>query len=328
VIVVVASDVHVGRVAPLGPTAIVLDDAEGEPLASALMNALTAQQATRDARVLARRPQRDDDERAARAGAALDHDARILLGIVIGYGANLRDGFAGPLEATARGHVESMLAAAEDLTSLIGRHAATLRAPPPVPGDDADPALAARALGRPPTRVFAQLVDLARPIVGMFGSLAAARHVELRLVDRPAPTIWCDATQIKQVITNLVHNALKFTPPGGAVVVVVRGANAGRDVAPRGHTHAELIVSDTGPGIATEERARVFEPGARLTRDAGVSGRGLGLALVKEVVGRHAGTVRIETSEAGGASLVVTLPQDVRRGRDVARLRADTGDAR
>ncbi len=330
-IVVTGAEVAFGRIAPLGPTTIVLDDPTGKPLATALSTTLASQRAVRQAHTLARRFRKLDAERASlvRTGAVFDHDARILLGVVVGYGANLRDGFAGPLDEATRRHIASILDAAEDLTSLIGRHAAALRALPPANAEGLDAELSAAGGPRLPRRVLADLVDLVRPIVGMFESLAAARQVELRFVDRSALPVWCDATQIKQVVTNLLHNGLKFTPSGGKIEVVVREASYGRGRAAAVRTVAELIVSDTGPGIAIEDRERVFEPGTRLARDAAVPGTGLGLAVVKDVVGRHGGTVRIETSESGGASFVVTLPTDRRRRRDAARLRAtDTGDAR
>ncbi len=109
-----------------------------------------------------------------------------------------------------------------------------------------------------------------------------------------------DPNAIERVLANLVSNAIKFTPKGGAVHV---------SVAARGG-HAVIEVRDNGPGIATALRERLFgrfERGVHAKRSA-VSGSGLGLSLVKELAEAHGGTVGIDDAEGGGALFRVLLP--------------------
>jgi hypothetical protein len=116
---------------------------------------------------------------------------------------------------------------------------------------------------------------------------------------------------------NLVVNAIKFTPRDGRVTVRV-GLAAGAEAHGRGARRvAELVVSDTGPGVPEEERARVFERGVRLARDAALPGSGIGLAVVREVVTQHGGKVVVRALREGGAEFAVSLPLDLRgRSRD------------
>jgi signal transduction histidine kinase len=102
---------------------------------------------------------------------------------------------------------------------------------------------------------------------------------------------------------------LKFAGPGGRVRVATR-VGVG--------SQAEIVVSDTGPGVPVEERDRIFDHGVRLERDVGIGGTGIGLAVVRElVVVHHGGTVRVGDAEGGGAEFVVSLPLDRRsRARD------------
>jgi hypothetical protein len=90
---------------------------------------------------------------------------------------------------------------------------------------------------------------------------------------------------------------------------------------------AEIIVRDTGPGIPAAERTRVFERGARLARDRNVPGSGIGLAVVREMVSAHGGTVHADEASGGGAEFVVRLPIDMRTRRDSSVVLIDDGDA-
>jgi two-component system, OmpR family, sensor kinase len=111
----------------------------------------------------------------------------------------------------------------------------------------------------------------------------------------PAPvTVRGDAHLLKRVLVNLVDNALRHTPPGSAVRVAVRQNGAG----------AVLEVRDEGPGIAAGALPRIFD---RFHRGAG-NGSGLGLALCREIVALHRGTIAVDSDGSRGTTVTVQLP--------------------
>ena len=124
--------------------------------------------------------------------------------------------------------------------------------------------------------------------------------VRVRTLLRDAPDVAADPVQIDQVISNLVENAVRFSPPGGEVVV---------STAPW-HSGVQVRVVDHGPGIAPPDRDRVFEAFARVgpsaPDEAGSSG--LGLAIAKAIVLAHGGRIWIEGVPAGGTAVVFELP--------------------
>lgn len=134
------------------------------------------------------------------------------------------------------------------------------------------------------------------------GALLAAEKAEvaLRLVDGEGDALaLADPRGVTRVLQNLVGNALKYTPPGGHVDVLLRPL-AGS---------VELVVHDDGCGIDPALLPHVFEPGTQ-DPDARAKGQGLGLGLfiVKNLVGRQGGTIRV-TSDATGTTFTVTLPK-------------------
>ncbi|MGV1088567.1 MAG: ATP-binding protein [Mycobacterium sp.] len=112
-----------------------------------------------------------------------------------------------------------------------------------------------------------------------------------------------DPAGLSRAVLNLLDNAAKWSPSGGIVGLHLRQVDS---------AHAELVVSDQGPGIAPEERGLVFERFYRSTASRAMPGSGLGLAIVKQVVVKHGGMIRIgETTPGGdppGTSFFVLLP--------------------
>jgi two-component system sensor histidine kinase KdpD len=130
----------------------------------------------------------------------------------------------------------------------------------------------------------------------MAGRLSEVR-VRLALRD-DLPEIRADPVQLDQVLTNLLENAVRFSPPGGEVLVAV---------APWREGGVQVRVADEGPGVPPEERERVFEPFYR--RDDGRrTGSGLGLAIARAIVTAHGGRIWIEGTPLGGAAAVFELP--------------------
>ncbi|WP_323960299.1 HAMP domain-containing sensor histidine kinase [Arthrobacter sp. JZ12] len=123
---------------------------------------------------------------------------------------------------------------------------------------------------------------------------------------RHAPTIG-DEARLRQVVANLMTNALRYTPEGSPIEVAV-------GVAPviHGRSDSVIEVRDHGPGISEEDAARVFERFYRAdsSRHRETGGTGLGLAIVAALVAQHDGTVRLEETPGGGATLSIRLPYD------------------
>ncbi|HUE76125.1 MAG TPA: ATP-binding protein [Chloroflexota bacterium] len=112
------------------------------------------------------------------------------------------------------------------------------------------------------------------------------------------PAVMADRPRIEQVLINLIHNAVKFTPPGGDVTV--SAVNVGDEVI--------FYIRDTGPGIPVEEHSRVFERFYKADRSRASSGTGLGLAIVKHIVLNHGGRIWVESTPGEGATFAFTLP--------------------
>lgn len=141
------------------------------------------------------------------------------------------------------------------------------------------------------------LTEAARQVLETHAPNAIARKIDLGLEEAgPVPVIG-DGTMLREMIVNLVDNALRYSSPGGSVTVKLASA-AGE---------AELTVTDAGPGIPAEEREHVFE---RFYRVAGASeeGSGLGLAIVREVVENAGGSVTLCDAATGGLVVEVRLP--------------------
>ncbi len=119
-------------------------------------------------------------------------------------------------------------------------------------------------------------------------------------VDCPPIVLDADREKLVTIVDNLVSNAVKFTPAGGTIRVAARTE---RD-------RVQLDVCDSGPGIAPDERERVFEPffQGRAINDGPVKGTGLGLAIVREFVAAHRGSVAVLDTPPPGASIRVELP--------------------
>jgi two-component system, OmpR family, phosphate regulon sensor histidine kinase PhoR len=108
-----------------------------------------------------------------------------------------------------------------------------------------------------------------------------------------------DEEQVSRVISNLVHNAVKFTPDGGTITVQAEAE--GEDI--------RVCVSDTGPGIPKDERDRVFERFYKADRARTKGGTGLGLAIAKHIIEGHGGRIWIESRPGPGATFCFTVPR-------------------
>jgi PAS domain S-box-containing protein len=134
-------------------------------------------------------------------------------------------------------------------------------------------------------------------------SLHAPPSVELVLKSpQSLPQVAADAGQLRQVISNLIDNAIKYSPDGGKVTVALEG---------RDH-HVQFAISDSGLGIPAAEQARIFEKFYRLDPDMnrGIGGTGLGLYICRELVRRVDGRIWVESQAGKGSTFYVEVPQE------------------
>src|SRR5262249_14224474 len=120
-----------------------------------------------------------------------------------------------------------------------------------------------------------------------------------RAIDEPLGTIHADERKVKQVLLNLLSNALKFTPEGGHIDVRA-ATNEGL---------AEISVSDTGVGVAPEDQQAIFEEFRQVgTADKKVEGTGLGLAVARKFIELHGGRIWVKSQPGEGSMFTFTLP--------------------
>ena len=151
-------------------------------------------------------------------------------------------------------------------------------------------------------RVRLDAGELVDELFDMYAPLAADRGITLARDGelRGAPLL-ADRNRLMQALGNLVGNALKFCPPGGAVTI--QSVRDGERV--------QIAVADTGPGIRPEDLAYLFQPfwsrPVRTDRQPAGS-MGMGLYITKAIIDAHDGTIAVDSSEQGGARFIVTLP--------------------
>ena len=163
-------------------------------------------------------------------------------------------------------------------------------------------ALARSEPGAPPVaHAPVALAPLLQTLLADLAPLAESRNIQLSLDapgDPQASTVAGDAAALAILARNLIDNALRYTPPGGEVLVsVVQRSEC-----------MLLRVEDSGPGIPTAERDRVFDRFVRGAQNGGNSGSGLGLAIVRAIAERHGAHVTLADAALGGLRVEVALP--------------------
>ncbi|MFO7273039.1 MAG: GAF domain-containing protein [Sphaerobacter thermophilus] len=145
-----------------------------------------------------------------------------------------------------------------------------------------------------------ELTELARSVLARFEQSPDRTPAHRLVLDAPEPIhgVW-DPVRLDQVLTNLISNALKYSPDGGEVRLSVR----------RHGDEAELAVSDEGIGISASEQAQLFQPFSRTVRARlEMGGTGLGLFISRQIVEQHGGTITLESTEGVGSTFTVRLP--------------------
>jgi two-component system NtrC family sensor kinase len=169
-----------------------------------------------------------------------------------------------------------------------------------------------------PQRAPSDLNAIVRTTVGLVSHKLKLLNVEAALqLDDALPPLPCDASQVQQVVLNLVMNGAEATRPHGSGRVTVRTGRA------EDRESAVLEVTDDGEGIPKEALDRLFEP-FFTTKDDG-KGVGLGLAVVYGIVESHGGRIEVRTAEGRGTTFEVTLPLAPEGGSDAAGVAEHAG---
>jgi signal transduction histidine kinase len=153
------------------------------------------------------------------------------------------------------------------------------------------------ALRREPT----DLNDLIRQSVELYEDLAEERGIDIRTNVPAELAIDVDRNRMRQVLANLLDNAVKYTSAGGVVQIAAR----------RDTSDAVLTVSDTGVGIPPEELPRIWDRLYRGDKSRSTRGLGLGLSLVKAIVAAHGGRVDVQSRPGAGSTFELRLPAEV-----------------
>jgi two-component system phosphate regulon sensor histidine kinase PhoR len=148
--------------------------------------------------------------------------------------------------------------------------------------------------------------EVAEEVAASFAGAAERKGVTLHRTDRGAPTVESDPDRLRQILENLVENAVKYTPAGGRIDITTGPAAEG----------AELMVADDGPGIPAEHLPRIFERFYRVdkARSREMGGTGLGLSIVRHLAESIGAAVRVDSKLGHGTRFTVAVPVERERG--------------
>jgi signal transduction histidine kinase len=219
--------------------------------------------------------------------AQTSHELRTPLNAIIGFAEMMRNAVFGPLPQRYQEYAELIHEGGRDLSLIV---------------DDVLDLARIEAGRYEIERELASLTDLAAEAVHFMQHEAARKQVALSLDERDDAEAFIDTKAVRQIALNLISNALKFTPPGGAVTVRAFEAPFGTT------SGAWLAVSDTGAGMSVAELTRLsraFEQGEAGKQQKGA---GLGLSVVRAFAELHGGRLEIESREGGGSTVAVFFP--------------------
>ena len=216
----------------------------------------------------------------------VSHELRTPLTVIGGYARLLLTEEVGPLGAEQRRFLDESQRSCRKLDAFVQRLLDAARQP---------------GGGEVLEVAWLPLQPLVEDVGRALAPLLEAGEVRL-LVDGVDPLLRarCDRARVEQVLTNLLENAIRHAR--GAVEVATQSLPGGE------RSLVELSVADDGPGVAAEDRERIFEPYVRGGSALGASGLGLGLAISKRLVEAHGGSLRVGTRPGGGARFAFTLP--------------------
>ncbi len=217
--------------------------------------------------------------------ARMSHELRTPLNAVLGFTQLMQLDRAEPPRPEQQRRLQLIREAGEHLLHMINDLLDLTR-------------IESGGLALAPSRV--ELRELVLQVSALLSDAAARQGVSLELLPGPLLGIDADRTRLKQVLINLVSNAIKYNKSGGRVAVTVEPAGDGTVL---------IAVADTGVGIAEEHLARLFEPFQRGPHErSGIEGSGIGLALTQALVLRMGGTLGVHSRPGEGSVFRVRLP--------------------
>jgi PAS domain S-box-containing protein len=219
----------------------------------------------------------------------VSHELRTPLTAIYFFTTNVLDGLVGDVTAEQRQHLTFVLENVQQLKNMVSDLLDLTRV------DTAKVTLDWQHAN--PANLIAEVFSACR-------TNAAAKDIRLRIAVAPGlPFLWADPVRVRQILTNLIDNGVKFTPAGGVVTVT-------NEPYLEGDVCLSLSVSDTGCGIGLADRQVIFErlAQAAVTTEASRTGLGLGLFIAREMVTRHGGRIWLESEVGQGSTFHFTLP--------------------
>ncbi|HEU4614582.1 MAG TPA: HAMP domain-containing sensor histidine kinase [Kofleriaceae bacterium] len=226
--------------------------------------------------------------------ATMSHELRTPLTSVIGYAEMMAEGLAGPITQEQRDYLATILGKADQLLGMITS------------------VLDVAALETGPLaleRSRLSLSELVASEVATFTPSAGKRGIAIQLESRGDTIVVGDRKKIRQIVSSLLSNAVKFTPDHGTVGVAVRPGPLSPHEADLARA-IQLVVSDSGIGIPRDHVAKIFEPFFQVDSSStrAFGGTGLGLTLAKAYVEAHGGRIWVDTAPGQGSTFVATFP--------------------
>lgn len=221
--------------------------------------------------------------------ANVSHELRTPLTAITTYGEVLRDGLLGPLNERQQDAVQSVISSSRQLLSMVQEILTFART-------------SARAIELEPTEF--NVHDVVEDVYRMNASLIRQKELEYHVCIPPdLPPIWADRDKVLHVLTNLIGNAVDFTPARGRLTVEARVAGSeGGEV--------EVAVIDTGIGIDPQHHELIFREFAQVdsSRARQHHGTGLGLAIARNFVQLHGGRIGVQSELGKGSRFFFTMP--------------------
>ncbi|HEU4882357.1 MAG TPA: GAF domain-containing sensor histidine kinase [Longimicrobium sp.] len=266
--------------------------AAADPVAVALENARLAEEVLheRDERTRAVQGAGEADEASDRALATLSHDLRSPLNAIDSYSELIEMEILGPVSDRQREALGRI--------RMSGRHLLAVL----------ENVLEMTRLSVGVVRIHATCVCASKVIeeaVLMVSPSATNRNQSLVTSDVAEMTLDADADRLRQVLVNLLGNAIKYTQPGGDIRVSTSARDSG------GLHWGTIMIADTGPGIPAEKLAAIFQPYYRLpgAETDAPEGIGLGLAISRELIRKMGGDIEVESELGRGSVFIVRLPK-------------------